>query len=234
MDEIYNNKVYLSNNPDWHAEDAPQKAANVYSLLKQNNIPFKSVCEVGCGVGEILVQLDKLVNDKNINYFGFDISQDAIGIASKKQSNNIQFELKDISKSNNTDQYDVLLVIDILEHLKDYFSFLQGLSKKAKYTVFHIPLDMFVWSLFKEKMLIESKSRVGHIHNFSEDFILSVLNDYGYTVINKKYTNPDYTSASFKQSVINSFKKFLAAISPRFCSKTLGGFSLMVLCKNPE
>lgn len=177
MDEIYNNKVYLINNPDWHAEDAPQKAAVIYSILKQNTISFSTVCEVGCGGGEVLIQLDKLVKDKGVTYFGFDISKDALAIASKKQTSSIKFELKDLAASPDSTKYDVLLIIDILEHLKDYFSFLEALSKKAKYTVFHIPLDMFVWSLFKEKMLIESKERVGHIHNFSEEFILSILND---------------------------------------------------------
>jgi SAM-dependent methyltransferase len=176
---------------------------------------------VGCGSGAVLEELSKCNNNKTINYFGFDISKDAINIANKRSNSNLSFYLKDITDSSNTDLFDVLLVVDVIEHLPNYFSFLEA-----------IPLDMFVWSLFRENMLIESKKRVGHIHNFSEDFILSVIEDNGFNIIDKQYTEPDYTSSSFKQRIVNTLKKLLFKISPRFCSKTLGGYSIMVLCKN--
>ena len=91
---------------------------------------------------------------------------------------------------------------------------------------------MFVWSLFREQMLIESKERVGHIHNFSEGFILSILKDFGYNIISKRYTEPDYKSVSFKGKIKNTIKKALFKIAPRFTTKTLGGYSVLVLCEN--
>ena len=230
MDDIYNNKTYLNQNPTWHQEDSAFKAGFIHSILSSNKITYNSVCEAGCGSGEVLVQLKKLNSSNAIQYTGFDISKEAIAMALKKEEPNLKFELKDITASDDKSAFDVLLVIDVIEHLQNYFSFLQSASKKSKYTVFHIPLDMFVWSLFREQMLIESKERVGHIHNFSEDFILSVLKDCGYKIIAKQYTEPDYRSSSFKQSVVNSMKQMLFAISPRFCTKTLGGYSVLVLC----
>lgn len=232
MDDIYNNSTYLLQNPQWHQEDSAFKASFIHSILSSNNISYASVCEVGCGSGEILRQLKKRNNSPSVQYAGFDISKDAINLALKKQEENLKFELKDITVNNDNSFFDVLLVIDVIEHLSDYFSFLKSISKKSKYTVFHIPLDMFVWSLFREQMLIESKERVGHIHNFSEDFILSVLKDNGYKIISKQYTEPDYKSGSFKQSFINAIKKVLFKIAPRFCTKTLGGYSVLVLCEN--
>lgn len=229
MDDIYNNQNYLKNNPDWHQEDSAFKANFIHSILEKNNIVYSTVCEVGCGTGEILVQLKKLDGNKTVSYVGYDISKDAIDIALKKNSG-IEFKCADISKENV--KADVMLVIDVIEHLKDYFSFLESVSKKSKYTVFHIPLDMFVWSLFREKMLIESKGRVGHIHNFSEDFILSILKDHGYKIISSQYTEPDYRSDSFKKGLINGVKQILFKIAPRFTTKTLGGYSVLVLCEN--
>lgn len=232
MDDIYNNQTYLEQNPLWHQEDAAYKAGFIFGLLQRNHISFQTVAEVGCGSGAVLEELSKCNNNKTINYFGFDISKDAINIANKRSNANLSFQLKDITDPSNTDRFDVLLVVDVIEHLPNYFSFLEAIQKKSTYTVFHIPLDMFVWSLFRENMLIESKKRVGHIHNFSEDFILSVIEDNGFKVIDKQYTEPDYTSNSFKQKLVNTFKKLLFKLSPRFCSKTLGGYSIMVLCKN--
>lgn len=232
MDDIYNNQTYLNENPLWHQEDSFFKANHIQDILVSNKIDSSSVCEIGCGSGEILVQLKKLNPSKNTQYVGFDISKDAIAIAQKKQESGIVFELKDITEPSDKSFFDVALVIDVIEHLPDYFAFLKQVAKKSKYTVFHIPLDLFVWSLFREQMLIESKQRVGHIHNFTEDFILSVLADNGFTVVDKRYTEPDYSSQSFKQKIVNALKKGLFKISPRFCSKTLGGYSILVLCKN--
>ncbi len=232
MDDIYNNNSYLNQNPLWHQEDSVFKASFIHSILSSNKIIYNSLCELGCGSGEILFQIKKIEANKTIKYFGFDISEKAIEMSLKRKEENLHFELKDITAKEDKSFFDVILVIDVIEHLQNYFSFLQNISKKSKYTVFHIPLDMFVWSLFREQMLIESKERVGHIHNFSEGFILSVLKDYGYKVIAKQYTEPDYKSNSFKQRFVNSIKKVLFKIAPRFCSKTLGGYSVLVLCEN--
>ncbi|MBK6523379.1 MAG: hypothetical protein IPG08_14280 [Sphingobacteriaceae bacterium] len=64
MDDIYNNQNYLSNNPLWHQEDSAFKAGLIHSILEENKIAYASVCEVGCGTGEILVQLKKLTDVK--------------------------------------------------------------------------------------------------------------------------------------------------------------------------
>lgn len=232
MNDIYNDQTYLNENPLWHQEDSLFKAKYIHQILSQNKIGYNSICEIGCGTGEVLVQLQKLNAGKNVTYTGFDISKDAIALAQQKQVKGITFELKDITDKSDTSSFDLILVIDVIEHLPDYFSFLKSISKKSKYTVFHIPLDLFVWSLFREQMLIESKQRVGHIHNFTEDFILSVLKDNGFKVLSKQITPPDFTAHSFKQKIVNGAKKLLYSVSPRFCSKTLGGCSVMVLCEN--
>jgi SAM-dependent methyltransferase len=231
MEDIYNNATYLANNPNWHQEDAPEKARFIHQILKQHSVSFQSLCEVGCGTGEILNELQMLNAAHHAEYDGFDISADAIQLAKKKERENLAFFCENFAQMPITKIYDVVLIIDVIEHLRDYFTFLEGIKPKGRHFVFHIPLDMFAWSLFRENMLIESKSRVGHIHNFTEDFILSILSDYGYKVIAKKYTPPNYKAIELKQKTINFLKKGLFWLSPRFCTKTLGGFSLLVLCE---
>lgn len=232
MQDIYNNETYLKNNPNWHQEDAFFKAEKIFSILKANSVLFNSIAEIGCGSGEVLVQLNSLINKKECRLHGFDISADAIKIAENKKADNLQFHLADITDSADKSSFDVILVIDVIEHLHNYFAFLDAISAKSRYTVFHIPLDMFAWSLFREGMLIESKERVGHIHNFSEGFILSVLEDHGFKVIDKFYTEPISEGANFKQKFINLVRKTLFALNKRFATKTIGGYSLMVLCEN--
>ena len=109
--------------------------------------------------------------------------------------------------------FDVLLVIDVLEHIDNYFKFLDGIIKKGKYTIFHIPLDISIWSLFREKMLIESKERVGHIHNFTEDFIKNILEDHGFKILFQTYTPPTFKVKSFKGTIVNNIRKLLFKIN---------------------
>ncbi|MEO5644603.1 MAG: class I SAM-dependent methyltransferase [Bacteroidia bacterium] len=229
MNDIYNDETYLKNNPTWHEEGALFKTEKIISLLKRHSIPLKTICEIGCGSGEILVQLEKRL-PAEIQFTGLDISKDAMAIAKKKETQKIKFELKDIAQE--TSVFDLLLVIDVIEHIDNYFQFLDTINSKGNYTLFHIPLDMSVWTLYREKMLIESKNRVGHIHNFTEDFILSILADHGFQPVDKMYTEPVFESSSFKQKIANAIRKFLFFFNEKFATKFMGGYSVLVLCKN--
>ncbi len=231
MQDIYNDQTYLANNPTWHEEDAPFKAARIWRLLQRNAMAPGTICEVGCGSGEILVQLAAHLPAARLT--GFDISQDALALARPKQTDRLHFALHDLAQQPVAVRYDLLLVIDVIEHLPNYFQFLDGVARAATHTIFHIPLDLSLWSLLREPMLIESKNRVGHIHNFTEDFILSILGDHGFRVIDKIYTEPRYKHHSPKEKITQLLRAALYRVSPRLCSKLLGGYSLLVLAENP-
>jgi cyclopropane fatty-acyl-phospholipid synthase-like methyltransferase len=231
MPDIYNDATYLAQNPTWHEEDAPFKTERILRLLARNTVPRATVCEVGCGSGEILVQLARQLPSAT-RLVGYDISQQALAIAQPKATEQLRFVLQDFTSPDVTDKFDLLLVIDVLEHLDNYFEFLRSIVGKARYTVFHIPLDMSVWSLLREQMLLESKARVGHIHNFTEDFILSVLAESGFRIVDKLYTEPVYKRKTRKEHVIDAARRVLFRFNPKFCTKTLGGYSIMVLTEN--
>jgi predicted RNA methylase len=231
MKDIYNDHTYLNNNPTWHEEDAPFKAGKIIELLQRNPIAFETVAEIGCGSGEILVNLEKSLPNVS-SFYGYDISTDAINIAQRKETDKTKFLLKDIVDTRENYFYDLLLVIDVIEHVDNYFKFLEGIVSKGRYTIFHIPLDMCMWSLFREQMLVESKNRIGHIHNFTEDFIKAILEDHGFQVIDQIYTPPSFKHFSFKQKTINTLRKLLFKINKKFCTKTLGGYSILLLTKN--
>jgi len=228
--DIYKDGTYLKNNPDWNAEDSLFKANKIIQFLGKHNLTLKSVCEVGCGSGEMLVQLSAQL--ANVNFLGVDISQDAMDIAKAKETPHIRFELGDITTSQFDQRFDLILVIDVIEHIENYFKFLRDVRPRGRYTMFHIPLDMCMWSLFRENMLIESKERVGHIHVFTEDFIKSVLKDCGYKIIDQVYTQPNLKPLSAKQRLVEFLRKTIFKINKRFCSKTIGGLSVLILAQN--
>lgn len=229
--DMYSDGSYLSKNPTWDAEDAPYKAAFILQLLQKNNIPLQTIAEVGCGSGAILLQLQKKLSHTT-QYFGYDISADAYDISKQYENEHLHFFHQDYTQLQKENPYDVQLVIDVIEHVEDYFQFLKKIKAKAKYTVFHIPLDMCLWTLFREKMLIEAKDRIGHINIFTEQFILSILEDSGYTIIDKVFTKPLSKNKTLKEKIITAKRNFLFALSPAFCAKTIGALSIMVLVKN--
>ena len=57
FEEKYVTKEYLDNNPTWHVEDSPWKAKQILKIIRRNSLHPNSICEIGCGVGEILRQL---------------------------------------------------------------------------------------------------------------------------------------------------------------------------------
>lgn len=232
MKDIYNDSTYLQKNPSWGSEDSPFKAGKIIELLKRNpDVPHKTVCEVGCGSGEVLVQLSSGLKDVT-HFYGFDISKDAMSIAKQKETATLTFELKDFTQSKDNNSYDLILVLDVIEHVEDYFKFLRSIAAKSRYTIFQIPLDICVWTLFRENILLESKERVGHIHNFTEDVILSILADNGFRILDKMYLEPIFECKTFKQKIVRLIHRVLFRIAPRSCSKIMGSCTINVLTEN--
>ena len=83
MEDIYRSGKYLEAQKTWHAEDSPWKAGQIKKILDKNKIQPKSIAEIGCGAGSILDELSKLSDLHGIHFEGFDISPQAIVIASK-------------------------------------------------------------------------------------------------------------------------------------------------------
>lgn len=225
----YNEKksIYLEKNPTWHIEDSPWKANQILKLLNRNNLHFKTICEVGCGVGEILIQLNNKM--PGIDYVGYEIAPDAYELASRLEKENIKFVNKDFFLTREI--YDLLLVIDVIEHVKDFYGFLDGLKGRATYKIFHFPIDMTIYSLVR-KNIMRDREKLGHIHYFSKDTILASLRDSGYQVFDWYYTpGIEVNRSTFKQRVLNIFRKFFFKLNKDLTVQYLSGYSLIVLAK---
>lgn len=227
----YHSGEYLLQNPGWHEQDAGFKAEWAAQMLRKHPSAHTSVCDVGCGTGAVLRHLARYIPDIGA-CIGYDISETAIGLARAACTKGMEFHQADIARMPAPHQpYDLVLVMDVLEHLPDYFGFLEALAPYGKRYVMHIPLDMCVWSLMREGILIASKQRVGHLHAFTEDFILSILADHGYYVLDHFYTPPLTQAVGIKQKIVVAARKFLYALSPKLCTKTIGGYSILVLAE---
>lgn len=228
---IYTDGTYLMNNPAWGAEDAAWKAMLIADLIKKNKLDFKTVVEVGCGTGQILNNLSTKFF-KDVDFAGYDISPQAIELAKKINSNRLTFYNRDFLKEEKF--ADLLLVIDVVEHIDDYIIFLKQLQPKAENFIFHVPLDMSCWAILKPHILLQQRKAVGHIHYFTKEIIEWVLADNGYQIIDWHYTKPNIDSAvpkSFKTKTKKHLRNFSFSINKNLSAKLWGGYSMLILAK---
>src|ERR1017187_4947833 len=119
FEDIYTSGEYLERNPGWHVEESPWKAKQILRMLAQNHLHPQSVCEVGCGVGEILKQLQNNMDDTCI-FWGYDISPQALEFAKERENERLHFKLADFTQERDA-SFELVLIMDVIEHLENYF-----------------------------------------------------------------------------------------------------------------
>lgn len=231
MIDLYLKGKYLENNPTWHSEDSSWKASNILKIIEKNNLKYENICEVGCGAGEVLNQLYNKTSS-NISLRGYEISPQAYDICKEKQKDRLSYIKKDILKEKEV-YYDILLLIDVFEHVENYFDFLRQLREKAEYKIFHIPLDISVQSVLRVSPIIDRRNSVGHIHYFTKETALATLNDCGYEIIDYFYTSGsvDLARKGLKSRLLKILRKSLYSIDKDIAARIIGGFSLLVIAK---
>ncbi|MFH1425835.1 MAG: class I SAM-dependent methyltransferase [Candidatus Kerfeldbacteria bacterium] len=230
-DTMYKQGEYLEKNPTWHEEDSPWKAGKILAMLKKNNIQPKTVCEVGCGAGEILNQMLQQMPD-TVEFTGYEISPQAYEIAKKKEQDRLHFKLQDIAEDKDA-SFDVVMAIDVFEHIEDYMEFLRMLKNKGTYQVFHIPLDISTQAQVRRTPLKKVRKDVGHIHLFTKQTALAALRAAGYEVLDTSYTagTIDLPSKSLLSAMARLPRKLLFSLNKNLAVRLLGGHSLLVLTK---
>jgi hypothetical protein len=230
-ESIYENGTYLSKNPAWHEEDSSWKARQIGSILRQNNIHPATVCEIGCGAGEIINCLAGDY-DANVNCSGYEISPQAFEICKTKEKRNLHFFFGDLLDEEEG-LFDVVMAIDVFEHVEDYFGFLRKLRTRGEYTIFHIPLDLSVQTVLRSSPILTGRASVGHLHYFTKETALATLRDTGYEVVDYFYTRGslELPNRGWKAKLLKLPRKLLFSIHRDVTVRILGGFSLLVLAK---
>jgi len=231
-DQFYTEGGYFQSNPDWHQEGSKLKADLVLEFIKKFQLPTGLVVEVGCGAGEILVELMKNLPANSI-LRGYDISPQAIRIAEKKAGSQLSFHLEDYTQLKK-EKADLVLVMDVAEHIDDVYSFLRRLRDKGNNFIFHIPLDMSCRTLLKPHVLLQQRTSVGHIHYFTEETVVWMLRDVGFGVEYFIYTKPDVDlipPRSFKQWLKKMLRRLSYSINKKLSVKLWGGYSMLILAK---
>ena len=226
------NSEYLKGNPTWHVEQSPWKATQILKMMQKNTLHPATVAEIGCGAGEILNQLYQRMDDKTVKFYGYEIAPDAFALSQSRVKDRLNFFHEDLLQNDKT--FDLMLMIDVFEHVDDYLGFLRKSKAKAEYKIFHIPMDIAVLSVLNNNPM-RQRADVGHLHYYTKDTALATLKDTGHEIIDWFYTKGGLEIPNQQLNLSGRFVNFLRrityAISPDFSVKIFGGFSLLVLAK---
>lgn len=226
----YTGGDYLSCNPSWDLEDSPWKALRTLEILEEVRFRPSSICEVGCGAGGVLAEIRRAFAEAEL--VGYDIASDAAKFWPRHAWADISFKKGDFFLLNRR-RFDLLLILDVIEHLENPFDFLLRLREFGRAFVFHIPLDLSAINVLRERPLLRARSRVGHVHFFTKEIALSLLKECGYHVLASRYTGAAFSSPkrTFKARLAAFPRRLMYRANKDFGVRLLGGETLMVLAR---
>ena len=232
MDQkMYTSGEYLEKNPNWHVEESPWKAKQVTRMTTRNHVVPKTICEVGCGAGEVLRQLQEQMDNECL-FWGYDISPQAFELSSSRANERLHFKRLDIRQEQDV-FFDLMLVLDVVEHVEDYYSFLREIRPKGHYKILHIPLDLSAQTILRRDGLLKVRESYGHLHYFTKEIALQAVKDSGYEVLDWFYTAraTEIPSDEFRRKLLRLPRKLLFALHRDLAVRILGGWSLLILAE---
>jgi SAM-dependent methyltransferase len=228
MSDIYTTGEYGAKNPGWHQEHSQWKSGLVQRMLQLHDIQPKRIAEVGCGAGGILESLHRQLQPQP-QCVGYEISPQAYAMASQRQTDGLQYKLG--SPCQDTVPFDVVLAMDVLEHVENYLDFIRVIGNIGVLKILHIPLDLSVISILKPFYLEQAREHVGHLHYFTCETALSSLEQAGLSVKDWFYTSADIDLGLSRRKRLHAFRKLLFSLNPDFAVRLFGDFSILVLAE---
>jgi Methyltransferase domain len=221
------NGEYYRNNPTWHVEYSPWKAHNILRLLEKHRLNPKSICEVGCGAGEVLRQL-QLKLDKECRFWGYDVAPQAIDLAKQRQNERLVFETADLGELD-TPGFDLMLALEVVDHVEDYLGFLRMLKSRSTWKIFSFSLDISAQSALRKGALLQRRVVHSHRHHFNKETALRTLEETGFEIVDFCY--PPNLAFSSKARLGKPLRWLTFNMNPDLAVRLFGGYSLLVLAR---
>jgi SAM-dependent methyltransferase len=208
----------------WHVEDSAFKAGQVLRMLRRHpNLKPGSICDIGCGAGGVLAELDRKL-DFVTQFQGYEVSPQAHALSQRFTNARCEYLLGDPFADERL--FDLALALDVVEHVEDCFGFVRQCASKAIWKIYHIPLDVSASTVLRGTNCWEA---VGHLHLFTRETALKTVRHVGQDVVDWFLTpvalqRPHRPATRFTNVPRRILPESLA-------SRIFGGYSIMILAR---
>ena len=150
----------------------------IFQIIKKFILGYKNkkMLEVGCGGGNII----NFLKNKGINIEGADVFFEGLQFARKRVNTNFyQINIKDIPFEN---EFDIIGIFDVLEHIQEEDKILVNLYKALKpegYLFVAVPALPYLWSYFDEIAF--------HKRRYNKNEFINKLKNHGFSIIKATY-----------------------------------------------
>ena len=153
----------------------------IFGLFKKYKIDNeKKILDYGCGSGFLVGQLQ----DRGFDVYGVDMSEDAINFGSSRGVNNL-FRANGTRIKFPDEHFDVILAMDVIEHIEDdslAVSELSRLLKPGGHLIITVPAYQWMWGVQDEVAHHFRRYTMG-------SFLKLVKSTSGLKVIRRTYFN---------------------------------------------
>lgn len=231
LEAIYTTGKYQEWHPGWHIEESPWKAKQILRMLEKHRMAPQSIVEVGCGVGEILWNLQQKLGE-TCSFRGYDIAPQAIEQAKSRENELLHFSVGDIRNEKDV-HADVILLMDVLEHIEDRFGFLRDIQSKAEYKLLHVSLTISVQTVLRKRGLLKMREKYGMVNFYTKESLLQNLRDAGYEIIDYFYTcgSTELPSKELIRNLMRYPRKLFFALNRDLAARVLGGYRMLILAR---
>lgn len=232
----YADGSYTESNPDLNFNESHRKAACFLKLFDSSESlvggaeNLRSVLDIGCGSGGFIFELSKIMPSVK-KFVGIDLNPDAINFARSISGSPENLEFRNIGLGDVHDQFDLVTIVHVLEHIPDWEDFLLDVQKKTNLVYISVPLEASVWMSLRKNVLLNQYLKYGHIHFFNEPFLLKILQEFGFEIIRTGYSDEFLSFTGLGARLIKFPRLLLGFFSRRLACNFLGGYCLQVLCR---
>jgi SAM-dependent methyltransferase len=134
--------------------------------------------DVGCGTGRVLAALE----EAGMNVCGLEVQLEGLRYARKRT--NAPLVCLDAAQMPFVEQFDVVSLCDVLEHIEDELALLRSCKKAMRAggrILVTVPASMKLWSRFDELD--------GHKRRYTKPHLRSVIERAGFGIISIEYFN---------------------------------------------
>lgn len=233
MTDRYADGRHLAENPRWHSEDAPLKADAVMRLLRSVGWTPAKVVDVGCGSGDVLRALRARLDagwGHDTQLVGWESSADAASLWTPTPG----VTLRRGDPIAGGERGDLVLALDVSEHVVDDVGFLRDLGRLAPRVLLRMPLDDSWLDQVRPARKRAARERYGHLHAYTRSVALDRVERAGWTVVATDYDRAPPVLDSVRRRWMDRVRRVGLRVAPDLTVDALGGWSLMVAARKAD